>query len=113
MIPKSGNRFSEKIMRSQNEPDMSIKAFGFLLVAGALVAGALVVGSVAPASAEFFGCNEPRIKVSYSSRPAAYRTHDARAHSARAQFARAYVAPRQRHASYSSQSGRRVASQWR
>lgn len=82
---------------------MAIKAFGFLLVAGALVAG-----SVAPASAEFFGCNEPRTKVSYSSRPAAYRTHYARA-----QFARAYVAPRQRHASYSSQSGRRVASQWR
>jgi hypothetical protein len=103
MIPKSGNRFSEKIMRSQNEPGMSIKTFGLLLVTGALVAG-----SVAPASAEFFGCNEPRTKVSYSSRPAAYRTHDARA-----QFARAYVAPRQRHASYSSQSGRRVASQWR
>jgi hypothetical protein len=103
MIPKSGYRFSEKIMRGQNEPDMSIKAFGFLLVTGALLAG-----SVAPASAEFFGCNEPRTKVSYSSRPTAYRTH-----SARAQFARAYVAPRQRHASYSSQSGRRVASQWR
>jgi hypothetical protein len=108
MIPKSGNRFSEKIMRSQNEPGMSIKTFGLLLVTGALVAG-----SVAPASAEFFGCNEPRTKVSYSSRPAAYRTHDARAQFARAQFARAYVAPRQRHASYSSQSGRRVASQWR
>lgn len=77
---------------------MSIKAFGFLLVTGALVAG-----SVAPASAEFFGCNEPRTKVSYSSRPAAYRAH----------HARTYVAPRQRHASYSSQSGRRVASQWR
>ena len=103
MIPKSGNRFSEKIMRGQNEPDMSIKAFGFLLVTGALVAG-----SVAPASAEFFGCNEPRTKVSYSSRPAAYRTHYARAN-----YARAYAAPRQRHASYSSQSSRHVASQWR
>jgi hypothetical protein len=78
--------------------DMAIKAFGFLLVSGALVAG-----SVAPASAEFFGCNEPRTKVSYSSRPTAYRT----------QYARTYVAPRQRHASYSSQSGRRVATQWR
>jgi len=98
MIPKSGNRFSEKIMRGQNEPDMSTKAFGFLLVTGALVAG-----SVAPASAEFFGCNEPRTKVSYSSRPSAYRTH----------YARAYIAPRQRHASYSSQSSRHVASQWR
>jgi hypothetical protein len=87
---------------------MAIRAFGFLLVTGALVAG-----SVAPASAEFFGCNEPRTKVSYSSRPTAYRTHDARAQFARAHSERVYVAPRQRDASYSSQSGRRVASQWR
>jgi hypothetical protein len=95
MIPKSGNRFSEKIMRhSMAGPDMSAKTFGFLIVAGTLV-----VGSVAPASAEFFGCNEPRTKVSYSSRPA-YSSHYAQA-------------PRQRHTSYSSQSYRRVATQGR
>ena len=77
---------------------MAMKAFGFLVVAGALVAG-----SVAPASAEFFGCNEPRTKVSYSSpRPGAYRTSSTRT----------YAAPRQRHATYSSQSNRRFASQW-
>lgn len=77
---------------------MSIKPFGFLLVTGVLVAG-----SVAPASAEFFGCNEPRTKISYSSRPAAYHMN----------YARAYAAPRQRHATYSSHSNRGVASQWR
>lgn len=76
---------------------MAMKAFGFLVVAAALVAG-----SVAPASAEFFGCNEPRAKVSYSTRPAAYRTSSTRT----------YAAPRQRHATYSSQSNRRFASQW-
>ncbi len=30
------------------------------------LAGILTVAGVAPASAEFFGCNEPRTKVSYS-----------------------------------------------
>jgi len=76
----------------------AMKAFGFLVVAGVLVAG-----SVLPASAEFFGCNEPRTKVSYSSpRPSAYRTS----------FTRSYAVPRQRHAAYSSQSQRRFASQW-
>ena len=75
---------------------MSAKTFAFLVVAGSLLAG-----SVAPASAEFFGCNEPRTKVSYSTRAPAYRS-----------YARAYDAPRQQHASYYSQS-RRVASQWR
>ena len=95
MIPKSGNRFSEKIMRhSMTGSAMSAKAFGFLIVAAAIV-----VGSVAPASAEFFGCNEPRTKVSYSSRPA-YSGHYAQA-------------PRQRHTFYSSQSYRRVATQGR
>jgi hypothetical protein len=73
---------------------MSAKAFGFLVVAGAIV-----IGSAAPASAEFFGCNEPRTKVSYSSRPA-YSGHYAQA-------------SRQRSASYSSRSYRRVATQGR
>jgi hypothetical protein len=42
---------------------MATRILGFLIVAATLV-----VGSVAPASAEFFGCNEPRVKVSsYSS----------------------------------------------
>jgi hypothetical protein len=75
-------------------PDMSAKAFGFVIVAAAIV-----VGSVAPASAEFFGCNEPRTKVSYSSR-SAYSGHYAQA-------------PRQRSTSYSSRSYRRVATQGR
>jgi hypothetical protein len=57
----------------------------------------LVVANVAPASAEFFGCNEPRTKVSYSS---GYRSH----------YAQAPAASR----SYTSQpSQRRVAPQWR
>lgn len=73
------------------------KIFGLLTVAVALLAG-----GVAPASAEFFGCKEPRTTVSYSSRPSAYRTHYAHA-----------PAPRQRYATYSSQSHRRMASQWR
>ena len=73
---------------------MTIKAFGFLVVAGTLI-----LGGVMPASAEFFGCNEPRSKVSYSSRPA-YSSHYAQA-------------PRQRYTTYSSQSYRRVATQGR
>lgn len=77
---------------------MSAKAFGLLAVIAALVAG-----GVAPASAEFFGCNEPRTKVSYSPSRSAYSGHYAQA-----------PAPRQQR--YTSQSGlthRRVASQWR
>jgi hypothetical protein len=50
---------------------MSAKVFGFLIVAATLV------GAVAPASAEFFGCNEPRTKVSYSN--ATYRSSFAQA----------------------------------
>jgi hypothetical protein len=73
---------------------MSAKSFGVLVVAVALV-----VGGVLPASAEFFGCNEPRTKVSYSN--AAYRSH----------YARAYAPPRQRRVTYTS--NRRMASQWR
>jgi hypothetical protein len=41
---------------------MSAKIVGLLL--GAVT---LIVATAAPASAEFFGCNEPRTKVSYSS----------------------------------------------
>ena len=47
------------------------------------LAAVLVVGSVAPASAEFFGCNEPRTKVSYSS--SNYRGHFAQAPAPRQQ----------------------------
>jgi hypothetical protein len=72
---------------------MSAKAFGFLVVAGAID-----IGSAAPASAEFFGCNEPRTKVSYSSRPA-YSGHYA-------------PASRQR-VTHSDRSYRRVATQGR
>jgi hypothetical protein len=72
---------------------MSAKDFAFLVVVAAVV-----VGTSVPASAEFFGCNEPRTKVSYSS--ANYRGHYAQAQ-------------RQRSSNYSSQSQRRVASQWR
>lgn len=68
------------------------KVLGLLAVAAVLIAG------VAPASAEFFGCNEPRTKVSYSS--SNYRGQ--------------YAQPqRQRSSHYSSQGQRRVASQWR
>ena len=70
---------------------MSAKTFGLVVVVASLI-----TGSVAPASAEFFGCNEPRTKVSYSN--SNYRGHYAQA-------------PRQRSSQYSSQS--RVASQWR
>lgn len=95
MIPKSGNRFSETIMRSSMAGlDMSAKTFPFLVVAATLV-----IGSVAPASAEFFGCNEPRTKVSYSPR-LTYSGHYA-------------PAPRQRYATSSSQNHRRVTSSWR
>lgn len=73
------------------------KTFGFLTLAAALL-----VGGVAPAKAEFFGCNEPRTKVSYSSRPA-YSGH----------YAQAPAAQRQRYAPPSSQTHRRMASQWR
>ena len=76
---------------------MSAKTFGLVVVVASLIAG-----SVAPASAEFFGCNEPRTKVSYSTRAPAYRS-----------YARAYDAPRQQHASYYSSQSRRAASQWR
>ena len=72
------------------------KILGFLAI-GAV----LVVGSAAPASAEFFGCNEARTKVSYSS--SAYRGH----------FAQAQATPRQRYASQPGRIHRRVASQWR
>jgi hypothetical protein len=75
---------------------MSAKTFGLLAVVATLVAG-----SVAPASAEFFGCNEPRTKVSYSN--AAYRGH----------YAQAPSSSRQRYAAPSSQNNRRMASQWR
>jgi hypothetical protein len=75
---------------------MPAKTFAFWAVSAA----ALVVGGIAPAKAEFFGCNEPRTKVSYSS--PAYRGHYAQAQ-----------APRQRSSNYSSQSRPRVASQWR
>ena len=75
---------------------MSPRGFGLLAVAAALVAG-----SVAPASAEFFGCNEPRTKVSYSS--SNYRGH----------YAQAPAPRQQRYTSQSSQSHRRMASQWR
>lgn len=50
---------------------MTARAIGLLV--GAVT---LVVANVAPASAEFFGCNEPRTKVSYSS---GYRSHYAQA----------------------------------
>ncbi|MDO8875146.1 MAG: hypothetical protein Q8M24_17775 [Pseudolabrys sp.] len=76
---------------------MSARAFGLLVVAAALVAG-----SVAPASAEFFGCNEPRTKVSYSSRPA-YSGH----------YAQAPAPRQQRYTGHSGQNHRRLASQWR
>ena len=76
---------------------MSAKALGLLV--GAVT---LVVASVAPASAEFFGCNEPRSKVSYSS---GYRSHYAQAQSSQT------YAPRQRYTSQPSQ--RRYASQSR
>jgi hypothetical protein len=72
---------------------MSAKAFGLLI--GAVT---LVVTSVAPASAEFFGCNEPRTKVSYSN--ASYRSSFAQA-----------PARTQRYTSQPSQ--RRVTSQSR
>ncbi len=69
------------------------KVLGLLAVAAVLIAG------VAPASAEFFGCNEPRSKVSYSS--SNYRSHYAQA-----------SAPRQQRTT-SQSSHRRLASQWR
>lgn len=75
---------------------MSAKVFALVVVAAALLAG-----SVAPASAEFFGCNEPRTKVSHSS--SNYRGH----------FAQAPAPRQQRYTSQSSQSHRRMASQWR
>ena len=67
----------------------------------ALLVGAvtLVIASVAPASAEFFGCNEPRTRVSYSS-PRAYSGHYAQA-------------TRQQRTYQTSQNHRRMASQWR
>ena len=76
---------------------MSAKTIGLLVVTAAFVTGV-----VAPASAEFFGCNEPRAKVSYSS--SNYRGHYAQA-----------PAPRQQRytSSQSSQGQRRMASQWR
>jgi hypothetical protein len=70
---------------------MSLKTFAGLV--GALT---LVVASAAPASAEFFGCNEPRTKVSYTT---GYRGH----------YALAPAASRRS----MSQPQRRVASQWR
>lgn len=39
----------------------------FKLVGSAILAAALTGAAVTPASAEFFGCKEPRSKVSYSS----------------------------------------------
>ncbi len=77
---------------------MSARAFGLLAVVAALVAG-----SVSPASAEFFGCNEPRTKVSYSSSRPAYGGH----------YAQAPAPRQQRYASQSGMTHRRVASQWR
>lgn len=68
---------------------MSAKAIGLLF--GAVT---LVVAGAAPASAEFFGCNEPRSKVSYSSN---YRSHFAQA-------------PAQRQRVTSQPSQRRMAS---
>ena len=81
-------------------PEMSAKALGLLVGAVTLVVAS--VASVAPASAEFFGCNEPRSKVSYLS---GYRSHHAQAQSSPTS------APRQRYTSQPSQ--RRYASQSR
>ncbi|MFA6266306.1 MAG: hypothetical protein WC670_11415 [Pseudolabrys sp.] len=41
---------------------MALKAIGW-----GVLAGAVLCAAVTPASAEFFGCNEPHTKVSYSS----------------------------------------------
>jgi hypothetical protein len=41
---------------------MALKTIGY-----GILAAALLGAGVTPASAEFFGCNEPRTKVSYSS----------------------------------------------
>lgn len=39
----------------------------FRTIGSAILAAALVAAAATPASAEFFGCKEPRSKVSYSS----------------------------------------------
>ena len=62
------------------------------ILAGAF---ALTAFGVAPASAEFFGCNEPRTKVSYSSGYYPKR-HDAR------DYRSAYAAQHPRQTTYSS-----------
>lgn len=57
---------------------MSSKVFGLLV--GAVT---LVVANVTPASAEFFGCNDAKTKVSYSSN---YRSHFAQTPAQRPRF---------------------------
>jgi hypothetical protein len=79
------------------------KVLGLLAVAATLIAG------VAPASAEFFGCNEPRTKVSYSN--SAYRSHYAQAQSSQAQSSQAY-AQRQRYSSQRRYASQSRTSQW-
>jgi hypothetical protein len=72
------------------------KVLGLLAVAATLIAG------VAPASAEFFGCNEPRTKVSYSN--AAYRSHYAQAQSSQVYTQRQRYSSQRRYASQSRTS---------
>jgi hypothetical protein len=74
------------------------------------MATVLTVTGVAPASAEFFGCNEPHTKVTYSSRPlyspaprAQYTTH----------YTHEFAAQRSRHTTYAQpRTNRRSYERW-
>ena len=78
---------------------MTLKTIGCGVLAGALCAAI-----VTPASAEFFGCNEPHTKVSYSSpssRQAFTRystSHASREYSPRRTRSAGLFAPLSRHA---------------
>ncbi|MCF8478408.1 MAG: hypothetical protein K9G60_15375 [Pseudolabrys sp.] len=78
---------------------MASKSTGFGVLALAAVSAVALTATVAgvtPASAEFFGCKEPRTTVSYSSRP---YSPAPRAHAGR--YTDEFAAQRSRHVTYS------------
>jgi hypothetical protein len=112
MIPKSGNRFSDKIMRRRKvDPAMAAKStrLGVLAVASVL-ALPLTLAGVTPASAEFFGCKTPHTTVSYSSRPLYSPAPRVRSTS---RYTHEFAAQRSRHVTYSPRrSQRRHYDRW-
>ena len=78
----------------------------------AVAAFALTTVGVVPASAEFFGCKEPRTTVSYSSRPHYSPAPRAR-HTTR--YTNEFAAQRSRHVTYSTRPAYRShrTDRWR